>query len=134
MPGCGRRCEAGTRDAAVVIVAQRVSTIMHADQIIVLDEGRIAGIGTHQELLAGCDSVPGDRHVPARRGGRGMMGRPGGGMARGAGDGTAGRRAPAERSKDFRGTLRRLLARLRPERVRLVDRGGAGRRLGRVHW
>ncbi len=44
-----------TRDAAVVIVAQRVSTIMHADRIIVLDRGRIAGMGTHAELLASCD-------------------------------------------------------------------------------
>jgi ABC-type multidrug transport system fused ATPase/permease subunit len=41
-------------DAAVLIVAQRASTIMQADQIIVLDAGAIAGIGTHQELLAGC--------------------------------------------------------------------------------
>ncbi|HEY7142662.1 MAG TPA: ABC transporter ATP-binding protein [Streptosporangiaceae bacterium] len=45
---------AETQDAAVVIVAQRVSTIMHADQIIVLDAGRLAGIGTHRELLADC--------------------------------------------------------------------------------
>lgn len=43
-----------TRDAAVVIVAQRVSTIMHADQIVVLDEGQVAGIGTHHELMASC--------------------------------------------------------------------------------
>ncbi len=46
---------ADTRAAAVVIVAQRVSTIMHADQIIVLDAGRIAGIGAHERLLTTCD-------------------------------------------------------------------------------
>lgn len=40
-----------TNDATVLIVAQRVSTILNADQIIVLDEGRIAGIGTHQQLM-----------------------------------------------------------------------------------
>jgi ATP-binding cassette subfamily B protein len=39
-------------DATVVIVAQRVSTILHADRIIVLDEGRIVGMGTHRELLS----------------------------------------------------------------------------------
>lgn len=44
----------GTRGATVVIVAQRVSTIMRAGQIIVLDEGRIAGMGTHRALMAGC--------------------------------------------------------------------------------
>ncbi|ADL52845.1 ABC transporter ATP-binding protein [Clostridium cellulovorans] len=43
-----------TADAAVIIVAQRISTIMDADQIIVLDNGRIAGKGTHNELLHGC--------------------------------------------------------------------------------
>ncbi len=45
---------AGIRDAAVVIVAQRVSTIMHADRIIVLEDGQIAGLGTHRELIARC--------------------------------------------------------------------------------
>jgi ATP-binding cassette subfamily B protein len=44
----------GIRDATVVIVAQRVSTIMHADRIIVLDDGQIAGIGTHGDLLSSC--------------------------------------------------------------------------------
>ena len=45
---------AETGDANVVIVAQRVSTILHADRILVLDEGRLVGIGTHAELMAGC--------------------------------------------------------------------------------
>ena len=39
-------------DATVIIVAQRISTIMHADQILVLEDGRIVGRGTHEELLA----------------------------------------------------------------------------------
>ena len=43
-----------TKDAAVLLVAQRVSTIMNAEQIIVLDGGRIVGKGTHKELLASC--------------------------------------------------------------------------------
>lgn len=43
-------------DATVIIVAQRISTILHADQIIVLDEGKIAGIGTHEALLESCEA------------------------------------------------------------------------------
>lgn len=42
-------------NSTVIIVAQRISTILHAEQIIVLDEGRVAGIGTHSELLKSCD-------------------------------------------------------------------------------
>jgi ATP-binding cassette subfamily B multidrug efflux pump len=44
-----------TTDATVFIVSQRVSTIMDADQIIVLDEGRVAGIGKHRELMETCE-------------------------------------------------------------------------------
>ena len=40
--------------ATVFIVAQRISTIMHADQILVLDEGKIVGKGTHEELMKDC--------------------------------------------------------------------------------
>ncbi len=43
-----------TQNATVLIVAQRVSTIMNAEQIVVLDEGNIVGIGTHKELLKNC--------------------------------------------------------------------------------
>jgi ATP-binding cassette, subfamily B, multidrug efflux pump len=45
-----------TQDATVIIVAQRVGTIMHADQIVVLDSGSIAGIGTHAELMESCET------------------------------------------------------------------------------
>jgi ATP-binding cassette subfamily B protein len=44
-----------TRDATVLFVAQRVGTVMDADRIIVLDEGRVTGIGTHRELLDTCE-------------------------------------------------------------------------------
>ena len=43
------------KDSTVIIVAQRISTILHADQILVLDDGQIVGKGTHEELLKTCD-------------------------------------------------------------------------------
>jgi ATP-binding cassette subfamily B multidrug efflux pump len=44
-----------TRNATVIIVSQRVSTVMDSDRIIVLDEGHVAGIGTHRELMRTCE-------------------------------------------------------------------------------
>ena len=44
-----------TKESTVLIVAQRISTILDADQIVVLDEGKVVGIGTHKELLKNCE-------------------------------------------------------------------------------
>ena len=46
--------EGYAKDATKLIVAQRLGTIRHADQIIVLEDGRIAGAGTHEQLLKTC--------------------------------------------------------------------------------
>ena len=48
------RKEIKNKEASLIIVAQRISTILDADRIIVLDQGEIAGIGTHQELMKNC--------------------------------------------------------------------------------
>lgn len=45
-----------TKDKTVIIVAQRISTILNADQIIVLEEGRMVGKGTHEELMKSCEA------------------------------------------------------------------------------
>ena len=47
-----------TGDATVIIVAQRISTVLHADQILVLDDGRIVGCGRHADLLATLPRIP----------------------------------------------------------------------------
>lgn len=50
-----KRLKAETRDSVVLIVAQRIGSIMDADKIIVLNEGEVVGIGTHKELLKNCE-------------------------------------------------------------------------------
>ena len=45
-----------TKDRTVIIVAQRINTVLNADQIIVLDEGKIVGKGTHEELMKTCET------------------------------------------------------------------------------
>ena len=49
-----RALKAQTDNATVLIVAQRISTVLHADQILVLDEGRLVGKGTHAQLMVSC--------------------------------------------------------------------------------
>ena len=49
-----RALKAQTDNATVIIVAQRISTVLHANQILVLDEGRLVGTGTHAQLMVSC--------------------------------------------------------------------------------
>ena len=57
-----------TGDATVLIVTQRVATVKNADQIVVLDEGRVVGVGTHQELMETCETYQEIAHSQLSRG------------------------------------------------------------------
>ena len=97
--------EPTTADATVVIVAQRVSTIIDADLILVLEDGRVVGRGTHRELLDDLRDLPGDRLLPDdgrgsgmsthRRGPRSRSSRPPSGSRRPRADPAAARWAAA---------------------------------------
>ena len=136
-----------TADATVVIVAQRVSTIRDADRIVVLDDGRVVGTGTHAELLAAQRPTGRSCESAAHRGGGGMStpgaAQPAGerqlveGARSAASDETErpadarpvagpvrGRRWPAEASMNFGPSARRLVGRMRPEPA-TGDRGAA---------
>ena len=95
-----------TKDTTTIIVAQRISTILNADQILVLDDGRMAGLGTHRELMKNvrftgrsqCRSYQ-RRNWPMseqRRMPGGRMGHGGRGMG------------PGEKARDFRGAMAKL--------------------------
>ncbi len=56
MPPCAGRSRQETGASTVLIVTQRIATIKNAEQIIVLDEGRIVGKGTHRELMETCET------------------------------------------------------------------------------
>ena len=93
--------------ATVLIVAQRVGTIMNADQIVVLDEGRVVGVGTHAGAARDLRDLPRDRLLAAHRGGGtgGMSGQGtacGGGSAGRAPSGRRRRRGPARRRRPDR--------------------------------
>lgn len=61
-------------DTTVIIVSQRLSSVMSADQILVLDNGAVAGLGTHAELLAGCETYREIHETQTDRAGGGAMG------------------------------------------------------------
>jgi hypothetical protein len=122
-------------DAAVIVVAQRVSTIIDADQILVLEDGHCVGLGTHDELLATCPTYAEivasqlgrrRRHEREERqradakppgGGHGSpRSSPAAARAGGAGWGSACR----SRSRRTSGLRRRLASQLRPSGSRVV--------------
>lgn len=55
------------KDTTVIIIAQRISSVQYADEILILDDGRIAGRGTHEQLLARKHDLSGDLSIPAGR-------------------------------------------------------------------
>ena len=128
-PGCAPRWRRTPPTRPSLIVAQRVSTIINADQILVLEDGECVGLGTHTELLETCDDVSRDRRVADDCGGSGMTHRhdrhtdhgpesedrrrrrPATRFARPAASPGPMRAIgmPAEKSKDFGGSTKRLL-------------------------
>ena len=97
-------------DATVIIVAQRVGTIMHADRIIVLEDGTIAAMGTHDELLETSETY---REIVASQLGSGGRGVSAAGEKRGRRQGR--RQGPARRAGPSRRPAR---PRRRPARPR----------------
>ena len=111
-----------------MVVAQRIATIMHADQIIVLDDGHVVGTGTHEELLRSCRrtwrshsrsfpprswGLPKKKLQPSRKeaSANGRRDQDPNSQAHPSAwtHGPHGWHAPCEKAKDFKGTMRQLL-------------------------
>ena len=65
-----RSALAQLRDVTKIVIAQRVTSVMEADQIIILEDGRVHAVGTHASLLASRPHLPGDLRIPDERRGR----------------------------------------------------------------
>ena len=129
---------AETTEATVIIVAQRVGTIMHADQIVVLEGGDVAGIGHARPADGDVRDLPRDRALAADPGGSGMSGPRAAAGGGGAGPGPGGwpglrtrpvtrLMMPTEKARDFRGTAAPLPG--RPGAGAVPDPDGHGRGL-----
>ena len=112
-------------DAAVIVVAQRVSTIVDADQIVVLEDGAVMGVGSHDELHRDVPDVRRDRRLAAVRRSSGMSAQPpkgngpvpsrlpAAGGARRGGPPWMSVGQPTEKSMNFGPSARRIVGRLR---------------------
>ena len=108
-------------DSTVIVVAQRVSTVKEADQIVVLDDGRVVGIGKHADLLQQCPNYAqfaASQTVGAGVGTAVTAPPPPPGLSVMSANAT--RAANEPRSKDFTGSALRLLRRLAPQRPQAI--------------
>ncbi len=136
MRGFAPRCRDASSGSTVVIVSQRISTVAEADQIVVVDDGRVVGVGTHDTLLAAMPRRT--RSSPIRRpSARASVGPPlARGVVRERTDGASDPgvvQAPTERSRDFKGSAIRLVKRLMPQRglaITVIVLGVAGIAIG----
>lgn len=95
-----------TKNKTVIIVAQRISTILNADQIIVIEEGKMVGKGTHSELMKTCEAYKEIAVSQLRRGGTRIMANIHKKPPMAGGPGHMG---VAEKAKDFKGTTKKLI-------------------------
>lgn len=109
------------KDATMIIVAQRISTIKDANQIIVLDEGEVVGIGTHRDLIENCEVYQANSFITTFKGGTNVMSNNLGGKKHGGfGGPMGGMKFAGGKAKDFKGTFKKLLNYLKPYRISII--------------